>query len=192
MVFSLADVTAHLNHRLLPLKPRNALASALAWVRADTLCVLLGIAAFALGALVYVTDRPAHSAVLIPNFAWTSGLHVFGSVGQWLPSFVHPLAFSLFTAAASPARAAPRYGVCAAWGLVNLVFEIGQHAALKTQLVMGMQDVFGSAPFTPWLGHYFLRGTFDVADMTAVFCGALTAAALLHLVQPLQERNHAP
>jgi hypothetical protein len=183
---------ADLNCRFSSPKARGASPPSSARVRADVVCVLLGSAAFVLGALVYLTDRPATSAALIPSVGWMAGLQIFGTTGQWLPSFVHPLAFSLFTAAALPTRAAPRYGVCAAWGAVNLVFELGQHAAIKAQLAMGLQDVFGSTRAARWLGNYLLRGTFDVADVTAVICGALTAALLLQLLRPLQEQHHAP
>jgi hypothetical protein len=41
------------------------------------------------------------------------------------------------------------------------------------------------------LANYFLRGTFDGADMIAAVLGALAAAAVLHCVQRRQEKDHA-
>ena len=143
-----------------------------------------------LGLLVYLTDRPASHALLMPTMPrldlW-AGRPVFGAMGQWLPSFVHPLAFSLLTAAALPAKstaATPRYGVCAAWCAVNLLFELGQHAAVREPLAAALLDLPGRTLPARWLASYFLRGTFDVGDLIAAMLGALAAAAVLHLVQP--------
>ncbi len=169
---------------------RSRTAPALAWPRMAGLC-LLGAAALLLGVLVYLTDRPALPAALSNLSPWLARLQLFGAAGQWLPSFVHPLAFSLFTVAALPARAAPRYGVCAAWCAVNWVFEVGQHAAIKASLAVGLQDLLGHSPLVRWLGRYFLRGTFDVADLMATLGGALAAAALLFLFHAEQEQHHA-
>ena len=153
-----------------------------------------------LGMLVYLTDRSASHALLMPTMPtmprldlW-AGRPVFGAIGQWLPSFVHPLAFSLLTVAALPAQstpATPRYGVCAAWCAVNLLFELGQHAAIREPLAAALLDLPGRTPPVRWLASYFLHGTFDVGDLIAALLGALAAAVVLHLVQPQPERHHA-
>jgi len=173
-------------------KPRidDADHPATGWRRAASLAAVAG-GALLLGVLVYLTDRSAFSAAMIPRVDALAGRHVFGAIGQWLPSFVHPLAFSLFTAAALPARAAPRYGVCIAWGAVNIGFEVGQHAAIKGPLAAALYDILGRTPPVRWLADYFLRGTFDVGDMLAACLGALAAAAVLYLVRPRPEQTHA-
>lgn len=76
---------------------------------------MIGLLALAAGLLVYAADRDPARAMLFPSFAALHSGPVFGAVGSWLPSFVHPLAFSLFTVAAMRPRARPPYGVCAAW-----------------------------------------------------------------------------
>src|SRR5882724_8375788 len=82
-----------------------------AWVR-PALLAAIGSAALAVGILVYLADRTASRAVLIPDIALFTGHHPFGVLGQWLPSFLHPFAFSLFTAAALKPGAAARNGAC--------------------------------------------------------------------------------
>lgn len=144
-----------------------------------------------LGVLVYLTDRPVASGALVPHVAALAGHPVFGAVGQWLPSFVHPFAFSLLTAAALPARGAFRYGACVAWGVVNLAFELGQHAALQRALAQALTDAFGSSAPVRGLADYFLRGTFDPGDAIAILLGALAAAAVLGRAGPREERSHA-
>jgi hypothetical protein len=98
--------------------------------------------------ITYLTDRAASSALLIPAISVLAGGHVFGVLGQWLPSFVHPLAFSLFTAAALPAAARPRYLVCVVWFIVNAAFESGQHPQIRGHLGAALQSAFGSTLLT--------------------------------------------
>lgn len=152
------------------------------WRRSASLAAVAS-GALLLGVLVYLTDRSASSATMIPRVQALASHHVFGTIGQWLPSFVHPLAFSLFTAAAMPARAAPRYGACVAWAAVNLAFEVGQHAAIRETLAGALYGVIGHAPPVHWLANYFLRGTFDIGDMVVICLGSLAAAAVLSLTQ---------
>ena len=165
-------------------------ASADSWQRPAVL-VAAGCFAIALGLLVYAADRPAGHALLIPAFPALTGGRLFGTLGQWLPSFVHPFAFSLFTAAALPSRATPRYGACIAWCAVNLAFEVGQHPQISGRLAKVVHDVLGQSPPAGALANYFVRGTFDVGDIAAVILGALAAAAVLRLIQPVPESTHA-
>ncbi|MEP6501802.1 MAG: hypothetical protein ABJD97_00600 [Betaproteobacteria bacterium] len=138
--------------------------------------VLPGLLALSLGAAVYLTDRQHPHASL-----------GFGLIGAWLPAFVHPFAFSLFTAAVLGPSARPRYGACAAWALVNIAFELGQHASLKAPLADALHAHPGPSAPVRWLADYFLRGTFDVGDLLAIVLGALAAACLLHALQAPRE-----
>jgi len=139
-------------------------------------CLALGV-----GVLVYLSDRDASRALLIPAVAALAGGHLFGALGQWLPSFVHPFAFGLFSAAVLPPRAGPRYGACVVWCAVNVAFELGQHPWVREPLAEALQ----SAAWTPLarpLANYFLRGTFDVGDIAAAVLGGSAAAVLLRLM----------
>jgi hypothetical protein len=153
-------------------------------------CVALGCLALAIGVLVYVTDRNASASLLMPAWALTTNGNWFGAVGQWLPSFIHPFAFSLFTASLL-SRASPwRYGACAAWCVVNIAFELGQHPDVKTPLAQAIV----SGPFPGALqevfANYFLHGTFDFFDIAAAILGALAAAGVLCLASRSQELRH--
>jgi hypothetical protein len=154
--------------------------------------VVVAVLLFGLGVLVYVVDRGPAQAQWLPAFGRIvapAGASVFGTWGLWLPSFVHALAFSLLTAAALPRRALPAYGACAAWAGVNLIFELGQHAAVRGSLARGLHDVLGDTSPARALAGYFLRGTFDGGDIAAALAGALLAAVLLRLFfsDPLED-----
>jgi hypothetical protein len=116
---------------------------------------------------------------------------VFGALGQWLPSYAHPFAFSLFTAAALPPSAAPRYGACATWCAVNVAFELGQHPQLSGRLAEALRAGFGQNALARSLAGYFVRGTFDVGDLVAAVLGAMAAAGVLRLMHCVPEDDHA-
>jgi len=153
--------------------------------------LVIGCSSLAVGLLVYLTDRVSAHSPLIPTVAALSGRHWFGSIGSWLPSFVHTFSFSLLTAAALPPRPTPRYGVCAAWCAVNLAFEIGQHPALARHLARLAELVVGNTPLARALANYFLRGTFDPGDIAAALLGAVAAAGLMRLLTLSVESTHA-
>lgn len=111
-------------------------------------------------------------------------------LGQWLPSFVHPFAFSLLTAAAGPASPRPVYGACALWWSVNVAFEAGQHPRVGASLAELLGTAFGDAPPASWLSGYLLHGVFDVGDIAAATLGALAAAGVLRLFHRV-EAPHA-
>jgi hypothetical protein len=148
----------------------------------------IGVAALAMGLVVYATDRAATGGAPFPAFAIAGGLVVFGLLGQWLPSFVHPFAFSLFTAAARSPAAAPAYGACAAWWAVDVAFEVGQHPHISTALAKSLQHVLGPTVPVRWLSNYFVRGTFDIGDLVAATAGALAAAGVIYLVHRVEAR----
>jgi len=147
--------------------------------------------ALAVGLLVYMADRNAAQSMLFPAIAALGTGPIFGVTGAWLPSFVHPFAFSLFTAALLPFRSAWRYGACALWCGVNVAFEFGQHPVFKAPLAAALQDGLDQTSLMRALASYFLLGAFDLGDLVAAALGAIAAAGLLYLLQLLVEDDHA-
>jgi hypothetical protein len=154
--------------------------------------LVIGGLSLAAGVLVYLTDRSASPALLLPAVASRPGWHLFGVIGQWLPSFVHPLAFSLFSAALLPPLPRWQYGACAFWFMVNVAFEIGQHPQVRGPLADALRHVPGPGPVVRALENYFLRGTFDPGDLIAAALGAALAAGILRLLYPQPENGHGP
>ena len=133
--------------------------------RTATLLVAVACSALATGLLIYLADRASAPPALIAPFAWGAAAPLFGVFGQWLPSFVHPFAFALLTAAARPRSARPAYDACAGWWAVNVLFEAGQR-------------------------FHLFHGTFDPGDIAAATLGALAAAAVIRAAHSL-EGQHA-
>lgn len=150
----------------------------------------IGCAALLLGVFVYLADRPAGSASGLPAGAWRLGATtLFGAAGGWLPSFVHPFALSLLTVALRPLDGAAAYRACAAWWAVDVAFELGQLPAAAHAIGAALHAAFGAAWPARALANYFLRGTFDRADLLAATAGALAAAWVIHLVLRPRERQ---
>jgi len=161
-----------------------------AWKRAG-LFAATGCLALSIGILVYLMDRDASQAALVPLITALAGRNAFGVLGHWLPSFVHPFAFSLFTAAALSPGAAPRYVACAAWCAVNVGFELAQHTAFKSQWVLVLSAGAGDSVMTRPVLNYLLHGTFDFGDVLAAILGALAAVVLMQFVDHRLETHHA-
>ena len=88
-------------------------------------------------------------------------------------------AFSLLTCLVVERRRAACAVACAAWALIDTLFEFGQHAALAAPLGRVLQRWSGW-PGAEATASYFLRGRFDPFDVLAAWAGAV--AALLFAV----------
>lgn len=151
--------------------------------------VVLGCLALAAGLVVYLTDRDSSRSLLLPAAGSPFGAPLFGAIGLWLPSFVHPFAFSLFTAAIAAPTARPAYWACVLWWAVDAAFEAAQAPALRDALVPLLQAPSMSSSVTKALANYLGLGTFDVADLLAATAGAIAAALVLRFNSSREERD---
>jgi len=136
--------------------------------------------ALAAGTGVYLFDRAPGSAWLLPA-AWqaTSPGGWFGGAGLWLPSLVHAFGFSVLTACLLPRGRAAAAGACAAWAAIDTLAECAQHPAWSAPLATALERAFDASRLAVQVGQYFVRGSFDVADVTAGLAGSLLAFAAL-------------
>ena len=169
---------------------REAACTRAAWRCPTAQLVAAGALALALGALVYLADRNPTHAALIPTVPALAGLRLFGTAGAWLPSLVHPFAFSLFTAALAPPGARPAYWACAMWWAVNIAFEIAQAPGVNADVAEALSQLLGQTWLANALSNYLLRGTCDVADLVAATAGAVAAGAVLRFIH-LRQTRHA-
>jgi hypothetical protein len=165
--------------------------SASSRLRERVMLCLIACVALGLGGLVYLLDRDHSRSMLM--LAWFAPIHGswFGSAGLWLPSFSHAFGFSLLTAIALPTRSGWQYVACLGCGLTDLGFELGQHRLIREHL---SQELRGSV-LPEWIARpldsYFMRGTFDSADLMASIAGAFTAAMLIYVMTTSLEKHHA-
>jgi hypothetical protein len=142
------------------------------------------LVALTIGVVVYVTGRPPGSASLLPAAFSISGgaSHLFGGLGGSLPDFLHALAFTVLTAVVLGGSRTAALASAAAWWSIDSLFEIGQHPAVSPWLVAALPTWFGHIPLLGNTDKYFLRGTFDPADLAAIAIGCGCAAVLCPLL----------
>lgn len=140
--------------------------------------------ALAIGVFVYLTDRPAGSAALLPWAGIRSAGALLGSVGGWLPSFTHVFAFALLTAAAARPSIAPPYRACLLWWAIDIAFEVAQATTWKAPIADVVRRGCGDGWLPSLFARYVEHGTFDPGDVVAITAGALAAAALLTRLLP--------
>lgn len=143
-----------------------------------------GLAALALGGLLYLLDRPADRTYFIPRLladaVQPSGeLGLFGALGQQLPTFLHTFALCLLTAALLRVGWRGALGICGAWLATDALFEIGQQPNLAEWLVRHLPDWFRFIPVLDNTAAYFLQGRFDPADLLSIVAGAVLALPVI-------------
>ncbi|MBL8287061.1 MAG: hypothetical protein JNL85_03675 [Rubrivivax sp.] len=158
----------------------------------------LAAALLVLAALIYLLDRPAGSAWLLPaqwQARWQAWWPApasggwFGSAGLWLPSFVHAFAFSVLTAWLLPPRPALAATACAGWALVDTLAELGQHAAVSPHVAAAITALFGHSSAVLHTARYFSNGSFAAADIVAALAGSAVAfAATWWAISPQRAR----
>ena len=156
---------------------------------ANVRLTLIGVGSLALGALVYMLDRPAATVYLLPHALSFAGPHRwFGVLGGHLPEFIHVYGFILLTVALglSPRRVVP---ICAFWWVVDSLFEIAQHPAIAPHLAAWLPNWFQHLPILDHTADYFLHGTFDPGDLVAIVLGTLVAYVTIRLIHS-KEKDH--
>lgn len=143
---------------------------------AARLQALAGLLALAAGTLVYVVDRPSEATAFLGAINLSAMLPpLYGPLGASLPTFAHALAFSLLTAACLGGQRLAGLAGCCAWLVIDTGFELGQLPAIAAHIPATVP-----AGFAP-VRDYFVRGTFDPADLISIFIGTCVAAGVITL-----------
>jgi len=152
--------------------------------------ILIGITVLLLGTSIYLTDRlPDQTYFVYTSFANIS-LHntlpnLFGFIGNSLPSFVHVFCFILLTAGFLQCQKRGCIIICVSWFLTDFIFELGQKfKSLSSTMV---PDWFSGVPFLENSKNYFLSGTFDYNDLTAITIGTILAYFVFSITNKRRE-----
>jgi len=125
------------------------------------------------GSLIYLIDRPPCNTYFV-NFIgislYNSLPNIFGSIGNYLPTFVHVFSFILITASFLPSRKRYYLVISLSWFLLDCIFEVGQKFDSFSSKIV--PDWFWGIPFLENTKNYFQYGTFDYFDLLAIAVGA--------------------
>ena len=151
--------------------------------------LLIALLVFGFGVLVYVFDRQPEQVYFLPEwFSFNAEImNVFGSIGGWLPTFVHVFTFILLTLVLVPS--ASPVAVSLGWFVLEILFEFGQFRPVAEWIFIHTYDWFPGVPVLENTAYYFLNGTFDVKDLLAIGAGALLAYAAFITIRKKECRD---
>jgi hypothetical protein len=157
----------------------------------NKLQILIGITVLLIGTLVYLIDRPPeHTYFVYRYFHALSFYHIipnlFGSlVGGSLPEFTHVFSFILITAGIISCGKRGYLIISSGWLFIDCGFKLGQKfSSLSVKII---PDWFSNIPVLEATKGYFLKGTWDIKDIIAIFFGA--SAAYLVLITTMKRRD---
>jgi len=138
---------------------------------------VVAVGALSVGVLVYVFDRQPEYVYFLPG--WLS-LHtqagsVFGSIGDYLPTFIHVYVFILLTVIVAVPAISKLIPVCLAWFTIDTLFELAQINPIAHWIANHIPTWFDGIPFLENTANYFLMGTFHVYDLVSIMLGTLVA-----------------
>ena len=152
--------------------------------------ILIGLTVLLLGTLVYLIDRSPDQTYFVYKSPVEISLHntlpnLFGIIGNSLPSFVHVFSFILITAGLIYCQKRHCLIICTCWFLTDIIFELGQK--FKVLASSMVPDWFSGIPYLENSKKYFLSGTFDFNDLTAIAVGTILAYFVLILTNKRRE-----
>jgi hypothetical protein len=151
--------------------------------------ILIGLIPLFVGLMVYLVDRHPEQTYFIYKIDSAISLHhvlppLFGPLGKILPAFVHVFSFALLTAGILACNKRGCVLACIVWLSVDVAFELGQKFGVWTSNLVPRW--FEGIPLLENTGNYFMSGTFDFIDLTAIAAGSL--AAYLTMMRTMERR----
>ncbi len=137
----------------------------------------LATSVLGIGVLIYVFDRQSEFVYFLPGWLSLNSMtdDLFGSIGNYLPTFIHVYVFILLTAVVAVPSITKLIPVCLAWLGLDSLFEVAQIDAIALWLAANTPAWFEGIPFLENTSSYFLLGTFDVIDLLSIAAGTIVA-----------------
>ena len=150
----------------------------------------LGAAFLVFGLGIYVFDRN-----FIPFLGLSADNYLDTSVnlGSWsgfLPSFIHPLAFSLLCAGFLGTSRKVVLIICTSWGLVHFGLEFAQMKSLYPWFSIVFDSVGREHLLVMYIENYCLAGVFDTMDLAAVLAGCVLSFFLIRSTYNKKRISH--
>jgi len=144
--------------------------------------ILIGIFLLSIGALIYLIDRPPIQTYLIFSLPFQLSFYdvtpsFFGTIGNFLPHFLHVTAFILITTGLIDCGKKGYLAICLFWLMIDAGFELGQkYSTIAASIV---PDWFDGIFLLENTRSYFLNSTYCYLDIAAIIVGSVSAYAFL-------------
>ena len=144
--------------------------------------ILIGIFLLSIGALIYLIDRPPGQTYFIFALPFQLSFYdvtpsLFAPIGNFLPHFLHIVAFILLTAGVIGCGRKDCLAICLFWLIICAGFELGQKYSVQAASLI--PDWFDGIFILENTRNYFLHGTYCPLDMTAIIIGSVLAYIFL-------------
>lgn len=143
---------------------------------------ITAIGALTIGILVYTIDRQPTSVYFIPDWLTLANRHLvfFGSISNYLPTFIHVYVFIMFSAVVIGPGTRILL-ICITWCVIDSLFELAQLHSIGQWIAGHVPSWFTGIPFLENTSAYFSHGTFDYLDLISIAVGTLLAYLTLLL-----------
>ena len=146
--------------------------------------VTIGVVFLLLGFCIYIFDRNFIPLLAIPVDHYINvPFRITGSFSDFIPSFIHPLAFCLLCAGVLGSRKGVSAIICLIWGGLHIILEIGQAQSIYSWISPIFNAIGRDNILPQYIAHYFKTGTFDLMDLLAAVIGCLVAFYLITVTQ---------
>lgn len=146
--------------------------------------LVIAIGAMCVGVLVYVFDRPSEYIYFLPDglsLNHQTG-RMFGSIGNYLPTFLHVYTFILLTVIVAIPAGIKLIPICTVWFTLDSLFEVAQLNPIAQWIGSHLPTWFEGVPFLENVADYFLMGTFDAFDLISIVAGTVAACITIYYV----------
>ena len=151
--------------------------------------IIVGMLSLLLGSMIYLVDRSPSQTYFVSRFGSVITLNhvlppLFGYLAGSLPAFIHVFAFALLTTGILACERKGCIAACVVWLSVDVGFELGQKFGVWSSSLV--PSWFEGIPLLENTVNYFMLGTFDFMDLTAIVAGSLVA--YLTMMRTLERR----
>ncbi len=148
--------------------------------------ITIGLFVLLAGSVVYLVDRPPQATWFVQALPFHASLHAqfggfLGSLGKFLPAFVHVFALAVITGGILENGRIGRMVACLSWLVIDLAFELGQK--FPEQAAALVPGWFSAIPIFNQTTRYFYSGSYHPLDMAATVLGAMAAYGVLVLTE---------
>ena len=161
--------------------------------RSTVIQLTIAFGTLAVGIAVYLFDRQPANVYFIPD--WIANLihisPIFGSIGNYLPTFIHVYAFIILSALVLQPTRKQLFMVCTFWFVIDCLFELGQMTSVSESVLNFIPGWFSNIPFLENTASYFLNGTFDILDLASITLGTIAAYLTIRFTY-IKEKQGAP
>ena len=139
---------------------------------------IIGVLALIFGSIEYFAGRPdsiVHFQLYLSNVSTAPVVpDIFGSLGNYAPTFFHAFSFSLISISLLTSWFTKEF-LCIFWFFLDSLLELGQLIITRSLVSKIIPDSLSANAVINSIVDFFEYGTYDSFDILSIFLGCLIA-----------------